>query len=237
MPRSKSGSNLRELNQRQRDLARAEYLRHPDSSISQVAKATGVGIRTVARAREALVREGLLPQGRNAETGAELAAITHAVRRKPIRPERTGANDPSQRASEGANDPIVPAAPDDKRTASAASPSAPSTVDGEALRTMNQMLDDLADEDDDVTRKRMLKQFKRFAFDPLLHPETRMQASQGWTKLHEMARQKDLGPGKPLTYEAARARGIDFFKALGLKLATDCFLSAFPELTPPASEA
>jgi hypothetical protein len=122
--------------------------------------------------------------------------------------------------------PQVTDQPADKQAASEASQPV-ETKDGEALRQMNAMLDEVADEDDDVTRKRMLRQFKRFAFDPLLHPDTRMAASQGWTKLLDMARAKDLGPGIPLTLAAAIERCTDFLKACGAKVAIPSFYAAF----------
>jgi hypothetical protein len=103
---------------------------------------------------------------------------------------------------------------------------------------MNALLDDMADEDDEVTRKRMLRQVKRFAFDPLLHPDTRMAASQMWTKLLDLARQKDLGPGAPQTLTDAIARATDFCRAAGAKVMVPAFYAAFdlgppPEATPP----
>ncbi len=49
----------------QRQAARDYLLKNPDASIAEVAKATNMGVRTIARARIQLVKEGLLPGGRN----------------------------------------------------------------------------------------------------------------------------------------------------------------------------
>jgi len=218
MPESRSGSNLRQINRWQRDAARAEYLRHPDSSIADVAKATGVAVRTVARARETLVKEGLLAPGRNnTASAADAAALAVAVAgSRPPEPDEPV-------ASETGGQPLTPDKP----------PAA--LVDGEALRQMSAMLDDLADEDDEVTRKRMLRQVKKFAFDPTLHPDTRMSASQLWAKLLDMQRAKDLGPGIPTTLEMAINRATDFLRACGPKVAVPAFYRAFDLGEAPTS--
>jgi hypothetical protein len=221
MPAEKSKSNLRAVKAWQRDAARAEYLRHPDASISDVARATGVALRTVARAREVLVKEGLLAPGRNSPiSGADAAALALAARidahDAPLDPAPEGAPPPD----EGESAPPASAAP----TRAARSGQ---TIDGEALRQMNEMLDGLADEDDETTRKRMLRQVKRFAFDPTLHTDTRMTATQLWAKLLDMARAKDLGPGKPLTALDATARVRDVDVAVGVRIAVAGLFAAF----------
>ena len=213
MPEYKGRSNLRQINNWQKAAARTEYLRHPDMSIAEVSKATGVATRTVARARAELVKEGLLPQGRNATTSAADAVVLSLMAEsgsKPPMPEPAAEGPPS------------PPSPDPMGLSAAGA-----TIDGEALRQMNTMLDDLSDEDDEVTRKRMLKQVKRFAFDPNLHPDTRMSASQLWAKLLDMQRSKDLGPGVPVTFELAVKRCTDFLRACGAKVAVPSFYAAF----------
>jgi transposase-like protein len=212
MPPTKSGSNLRQITHWQKAAARAEYLRHPDASISEVAKATNVALRTVARAREQLVKEGLLAPGRNATPLTPADAITMAVDAKA---EADAFTEPKPR----------PAASRGSKPGE--------TIDGEAFRQMNEMLDELADEDDETTRKRMLRQVKKFAFDPNLHPDTRMSASQLWAKLLDMQRSKDLGPGKPLTFDAAVLRATEFLQACGAKVAVPAFYKAFDIGEPP----
>jgi hypothetical protein len=222
MTSEKSKYNLRGVNAWQKDAARAEYLRHPDASISEVAQATGVCLRTVARARAALVKEGLLPPGRNSTvSGADAAALAVAAREAQAEPEATGDGDapPDEPAQPDPEEPPRPSPTKGTRTAQ--------TIDGEALRKLNEMLDEVADEDDEVTRKRMLRQTKRFAFDPTLHTDTRMTASQLWAKLLDMARAKDLGPGRPLTEADATARARDLDRACGVKVAVAALFAAF----------
>lgn len=79
--------------------------------------------------------------------------------------------------------------------------------------------DDL--ESDPETQKRMTRAAKKMAFDPKNHPDIQMAAMQLWMKLKDAARARELGPGKPMTYEAAKARGMPLFKAMGLKLVID----------------
>lgn len=218
MPESKSGSNLRQVKYWQKAAARAEYLRHPDASISDVARATGVAVRTVARARETLVKEGLLAPGRNnAASAADAVALTMAAQGLSSVPGETESSD-------------VPGEPREAVVAPKG------TIDGEAFRQMNELLDQLADEDDDATRKRMLRQVKRFAFDPNLHPDTRMSASQLWAKLLDMQRSKDLGPGVPLTLGAAIVRATDFCRAAGPKVMVPAFYAAFNLGEVPSTE-
>jgi len=220
MTEKHSQPNLRQVKKWQREAARAEYLHHPDASIAEVAKATGVAVRTVARARETLVKEGLLAPGRNATTSAaDAAALALTARTMGTAPPKA-----LQELQEGPqDDPGSTIRPKQ-------GPTAPrqGTIDGEALRKMSEMLDQLADEDDDITRKRMLRQVKRFAFDPNLHPDTRMSASQLWAKLLDMQRAKDLGPGVPLTIVNAVERVTDFDKACGVKIAVSALFRAFP---------
>lgn len=230
MPPEKPKSNLRAINQWQRDAARAEYLRHPDASISEVAKATNVGIRTVARAREQLVKEGLIPAGRNAtDTGADAAALAVAAKSLPV----TGGSaedDPDLDDSDvtgGNGAPETPIAPP--------KPKKGSVIDGEAMRALGELLDELEDADDETTRKQMLRQVKRFAFDPQLHADTRMSASQLWAKLVDMQRAREQGPGVPMTFAAAKQRCVDFLKACGAKVAVPAFYEAF-NLTEETSD-
>jgi hypothetical protein len=69
--------------------------------------------------------------------------------------------------------------------------------------------------DDGEVRRRLLKQCLSFAFNPELHPDTCMSASQMWAKLKEQTKARDLGPGNPLTLEAAVERHRDIDAACG----------------------
>lgn len=204
---------MRQVNQWQRTAARDFYLRHPDASISEVVKATGISQRTVVRARNLLVKEGLLTSGRRTDGAADLATTAAALPApEPDAPVEPRSDAPPEGPMRGPGRP--------KKQSE--------LLDDEAMRQMSQMLDELADcEDDEVTRKRMLKQTQRFAFDPSLHPDTRMSASQLWAKLVDMAKAQDLGPGVPLTLEAAVERATDFLKACGPTVAVPAFYKAF----------
>jgi hypothetical protein len=230
---TKSGSNLRQINAvrkyRQKADAREYYLRFPDQSIAEVAKALNISVRTVARAREGLVREGLLLPGRQA-TANDLAAIDVLEAAARIRvAEEIGKVIPPEPEKGEAN----LAATEAKRGSGGRN----KLLDDDALQQMSDMLDEVASSDDvEETRKRMLRQVQRFAFDPTLHPDTRMSASQLWAKLVDMQRAKDLGPGKPLTLADAIARATDFCMAAGPNVMVPAFYAAF-NLENPSVQA
>jgi hypothetical protein len=79
------------------------------------------------------------------------------------------------------------------------------------------------DVDDEVVQKKMLKQCIRFAFDPNLHPDTRMSASTLWGKLKSQQREKQLGPQVPITFDAGVARLADMLRACGSKMVLAAF--------------
>jgi hypothetical protein len=218
---------------RQSDRARAFYAKHPDLSIASVVKATGVGTRTVARVRRELVLKGLIAGGRNAPP------VTVAIP-PPILTGTESEKAVPSTADEVPSDfnaPLPSSVPDEpvelKRGRGRPRKDSTSLLDDEAMRELSGMLDVLADSDDiEATRRRLLKQTQRFVFDPSLHADTRMSASTLWTKLVDMARAKDLGPGKPLTLADAIARATDFLKACGAAVAVPAFYAAF-DLTDP----
>jgi len=55
----------------QREAARNYLIKNQDASIAEAAKATNMGVRTIARARKQLVDEGVLPGGRNSAPAPE----------------------------------------------------------------------------------------------------------------------------------------------------------------------
>jgi len=229
MPPNKSIPPVIESAFGQKLAARAYYLRHPDASIADVARATGVSLRTVARCRKELVKEGHLTPGRN--TPEFQTQKPPAV----IAPESTGGATPEP--AEADSDPIDTA--DEGEPDSGDQAQAPrgrgrprkdgsTLMDDAAMRELAGALDELSDSDDiEQTRRRLLKQTQRFVFDPRLHPDTRMSASTLWTKLVDMARAKDLGPGKPLTLAEAIERATDFLRACGAAVAVPAFYKAF----------
>ncbi len=94
-----------------------------------------------------------------------------------------------------------------------------------AIADMAALTDDKAT--DEQVSTAMLKQCIRFAFDPNLHPDTRMSASQMWAKLKERQREKQLGPRAPMTFEAASRRMADLMIAAGAKVTTAALHLAF----------
>jgi len=92
-------------------------------------------------------------------------------------------------------------------------------LDHAALTTLSDMADVLSDNmSDEDAQKRLQKQALLFAFDPKLHPDTRMSASQMWQKLRDAAKAKNLGPGAPKTFEDAVARMSDLMVAVGAQV-------------------
>ncbi len=103
----------------------------------------------------------------------------------------------------------------------APSPQAPAptggNVDAQAMQALADMIDAAASEEDDgLVHKRLLKQCLLFAFDTRLHPDTRMSASQMWSKLKDQTKARELGPGKPKTFDDAVARLSELQVACGL---------------------
>ncbi len=128
-------------------------------------------------------------------------------------------------------EPKPPALPVEEPLAAAGTPPAPrkpaGLLDHEAMQAMADMIDKLADLDDEEIHKRLLKQCIQFAFDPRLHPDTRMSASQMWAKLRDQAKAKDLGPGAPVTFEEGVERMRDLMVACGAPMTLAAVNAAF----------
>lgn len=115
-------------------------------------------------------------------------------------------------------------------------PVAPASVlDHEAMKTLAGITD-LDDLDDDAIYRRMLKQCVRFTFDPNLHPDTRMSASQMYHKLKAMAKEKDLGPGVPVTRIDVRNRLADLMRACGADVTLEAINIAFDVKEEPLAQ-
>lgn len=184
--------------------AKAYILDHPHDSKAQIAAALGVSDSTIARARRELVLEASIEKSRKS-------------------PPRF--------------DPLPPAPPPPPKPAGEPEqPKKPATMlDSDAMRALADITS-LIDSDklDDVeVHKRLLKQCLRFAFDPRLHPDTRMSASQMWSKLRDQAKAKDLGPGVPLNFEDAVARLADMMQACGPKITLAAVNIAFDSKEKP----
>ena len=185
------------MREAQHERARDYILAHPDESKSQQAQATGLSPRTIATVRAELVAAGKLRPNRR-------------VVGKPVKATKVMSPPAPAPASSG------------EQTDQAASPQ---LLDHEAMLALADM-DDIDSLDDAETHKRLLKQALRFAFNPKLHPDTRMSASQMWSKLRDQARAKDLGPGAPLTLEDAVARMLDMHTAAGVRVVLGAILAA-----------
>lgn len=188
-----------------------EYISaHPDETKEAQAKACFVSTRLIALARVELIKEGVLPPARKTEPEPSPLAVP---RKKAKRPPTV----PAPRASSSTEEDV-------------ASPSVtppPSMLDHDAMTAMADMIDELDDLDDEDVHKRLLRQCLTFAFNPKLHPDTRMSASQMWAKLRDQAKTKDLGPGIPLTFEAAVERMRDLMVAAGTQITLAAVHAAF----------
>ena len=102
-------------------------------------------------------------------------------------------------------------------------------IDDKSLRMIADSHFDMSDLDldDEETRKKLLREVKRIAFSPDSHPDVRLSATQVWLKLKDMAKSRELGPGKPLTRAAAIARLVDLFKMTGADIAIQAMYIAF----------
>ena len=185
----------------QREAARNFLLRNPDASIKEVAKATNMGVRTVARARKQLADENIVAPGR---------------RGRPAKSADTYSYVPEEVVPEVPSSPSDEPAPTEVKVAAPVAIKSSSLLDARALTDLSNMLDRIEDNEDDAeSQKLMLRQVKRMAFDLKLHPDTRMSAMQLWTKLRDMVKSKELGPGKPLTREDALDRLVLLIQAVG----------------------
>lgn len=186
------------------------YREHPDASINMVANALKINERTVARARKKLVAEGILQPGRNAPLQLVKPEVDHMIESPVLQPP-----EPLKIAGR-----VVPPKTPMK--------AGDTLLDHEAMKTLAGMVDQLAqEEDDDITRKKMLIEIKRIFFDPKLHPDTRMSASQVWIKLKDMSRSRELGPGKPMIEDVAIQRMVDLMRAFGATLTIKALYRAF----------
>ena len=189
--------------------AKAFFLQFPEASIREAkARLVGISERTIAQARSELAADGLMTPGRN---------------RKPREPIPT----PDYRQPDEVDSP-------DSTPEGGSPPKSGLLTDDEfiAVAKGKLELDDLDDLDDEETRKRLLREVKKLAFGPDTHPDTKLSATQVWLKLKDMAKAKDLGPGRPLTRAVALARLTSLHTAiLDAKLVVEAALAAYG---PPA---
>ena len=203
--------------------ARAWMLMHPEMSKSQVSKALGVSDATVARARRDLVEEGLFPKARNAPAPTPVPKFLPAVVREPVPvPPVAAAPEPPPRPQ------AAPAKLTDHAGMKKLADAAPGGADIAAFADLAAMIDEAIESGDhEAIQKKLLKQCLMFAMRPDLHPDTRMSASQMYNKLRDMAKAKDLGPGKPKNFAAGLTRLTELHAAVGIEMTFQAALAAF----------
>lgn len=185
--------------------ARAYILANPTMTKSQIVLLTGLSDSTIARARRDLVTEGLLQASRNAPV-QEPTPDTIAGQ-----PEEAAENTPAPETTV-------------KRPVKGGT----SILDHAAMMQLAEMIDTAVESGDDAyIQKMLIKQCLVFALRTDLHPDTRMTASQMWGKLRDMARAKDLGPGKPKTRADAVLRTRDMLIAVGPEITVEAVRLAF----------
>jgi hypothetical protein len=117
-------------------------------------------------------------------------------------------------------------------------PETPATLDHAAMLAIANLADLAADKlDDEEVQKRLQRQALTFAFDPKLHPDTRMSASQQWIKLRDGAREKNLGPGNPKTFADGVRRLADLHIACGPDMVLAAVALAFDVKEAPDAKA
>lgn len=167
--------------------------------------------RLVAYIRSELVKSGAIPGGRRTALPAELAEalILH----------------------EGELDdaPSPPRSTTTTASSDAATPSTPSEIIA--------LANDFTDEDDEATRKQLLRKVRAIALDPEMHPDTVLSAAQAYIKLKDAVKAKSLGPGKPLNREEATKRLTSLLTACGPSVALAAFEAAFKGLISNAAHS
>jgi hypothetical protein len=89
---------------------------------------------------------------------------------------------------------------------------------------------------EDEVRAKLLRVVQKMAFDPLLHPDTRLSASQVWAKLKDIARSKDLGPGPPRTEDEIIDRLVRLMQGVGPGLVIKALDQAFAQRKDTSDE-
>jgi hypothetical protein len=88
-------------------------------------------------------------------------------------------------------------------------------------------LTDIFDLDDESIRKKLLRGVITIALTPDVHPDTQLSATTVWSKLKDMARVAELGPGKPVTREQAIDRLSELMSAVGSEISMAAMYKAF----------
>jgi len=174
-----------------RRLAKNAIIKTPDATDYEIAKKTGVSPRTVASARADLIVEGVLQPNRRVPEPTKIEISQKIDEIKPAEATDQPLTEESEKQMLGG-------------------------------KTLREIVDVEVDEDlenDEETRKKLLRIIKNIAFNQRTHPDTRITAIQAWTKLRDIARTKELGPGLPLSEEDVLNRLTRIYRAVGPKLA------------------
>lgn len=100
-------------------------------------------------------------------------------------------------------------------------------LDGEQLAQLAAGDTTSVDETDSETRTRMLYELRAIAFNPATYVDTRVTAMKAWFALKDVVSAKDLGPGKPKTFEDAVLRLCNILTACGATISIEAMQRAF----------
>ena len=193
--------------------AKEYILAHKDESKEEQSLGSGLSDRTISRARAELIYEKkLAPSRKNKPKIKKVVKFVHVEQAAPV--------------------------PKSPSPAEPAPPSSGSLLDSEAMKALSDLIDEAAEESDDaVVHKRLLKQCLMFAFDTRLHPDTRMSASQMWSKLKDQTKARELGPGKPKTRTEAIKRVSDILTAVGPEITMSAVEMSFNVIQKEPTDA
>lgn len=100
-------------------------------------------------------------------------------------------------------------------------------LDGEQLARLAAGDTTPVDETDPETRLRMLNELRSIAFNPATYVDTRVTAMKAWFALKDVVSVKDMGPGKPKTFEDAVVRLREILVACGAAISIEAMERAF----------
>lgn len=83
--------------------------------------------------------------------------------------------------------------------------------------------------DDVMIQKKLMKEVRTIAFNPVNHPDVRLSAIQIWAKLKDLEKQKDIGPGPPRSESEIIERMTRLMKGVGPNICLKSLEIAFPK--------
>lgn len=103
-------------------------------------------------------------------------------------------------------------------------------VEGKTLYELAEQEDFDEEIGDDLEiQKKLMKEVRSIAFNPLNHPDVRLSAITIWAKLKDLEKTKDLGPGPPRKKEDIIERLVRLMKGVGPKIVLESIEVAFPK--------